>query len=73
MDITAITNLISTIGFPIAISLVLMWYIMKLTENHNTEIKALTSAINSNTVILNRVCEKMDLEIESDINKGVDK
>lgn len=65
MDLTAITNLISTIGFPIAISLVLMWYIMKLNDNHSNEVKALTNALNNNTVILQRVCDKLDLELDA--------
>lgn len=69
MDLTAVTNLISTIGFPIAISLVLMWYIMKLNESHSNEVKALTNALNNNTVILQRVCDKLDLELESEGDK----
>lgn len=69
MDLTAVTNLISTIGFPIAISLVLMWYIMKLNESHSNEVKALTNALNNNTVILQRVCDKLDLELESEEDK----
>lgn len=69
MDLTAITNLISTIGFPIAISLVLMWYIMKLNDNHSNEVKALTNALNNNTVILQRVCDKLDLELDSKEDK----
>ena len=69
MDLTAITNLISTIGFPIAISLVLMWYIMKLNDNHSNEVKALTNALNNNTVILQRVCDKLDLELDNEEDK----
>lgn len=69
MDLTAVTNLISTIGFPIAISLVLMWYIMKLNDNHSNEVKALTNALNNNTVILQRVCDKLDLELDSEEDK----
>ena len=64
MDLSTITNLISSIGFPIAISLVLMWYIMKLNESHSNEVKALTNALNNNTVILQRVCDKLDLELD---------
>lgn len=70
MDLTTVMNLISTIGFPIAISLVLMWYIMKLNENHSNEVKALTCALNNNTVILQRVCDKLDLELDE---KGINK
>ena len=64
MDLSTVTNLISTIGFPIAISLVLMWYIMKLNDAHSNEVRALTSALNNNTVILQRVCDKLDLELD---------
>lgn len=69
MDLSTITNLISSIGFPIAISLVLMWYIMKLNDNHSNEVKALTNALNNNTVILQRVCDKLDLELDSKEDK----
>lgn len=65
MDLSTVTNLISTIGFPITISLVLMYYIMKLNDNHSNEVKALTNALNNNTVILQRVCDKLDLELDS--------
>lgn len=65
MDLSTVTNLISTIGFPIAISLVLMWYIMKQNDNHSNEVKALTNALNNNTVILQRVCDKLDLELDT--------
>lgn len=64
MEISTITDLISSIGFPIALSLVLMWYIMKLNDNHSNEVKALTNALNNNTVILQRVCDKLDLELD---------
>lgn len=66
MELETVTNLIGDIGFPIAISIILMYYIMKLTENHNNEVKALTNALNNNTVILQRVCDKLDLELESE-------
>lgn len=65
MDLTVLTNLISTIGFPTAISVVLMWYIMKQNDNHSNEVKALTNALNNNTVILQRVCDKLDLELDT--------
>lgn len=64
MDLSVVTNLISTIGFPITMALVLMYYIMKLNDSHSNEVKALTNALNNNTVILQRVCDKLDLELD---------
>lgn len=38
MDIQVITNLISSIGFPIVMCLVLAWYIKYLTDKHTKTI-----------------------------------
>ena len=48
----SITAVISTVGFPIAICLILLWYINKMTEAHKNEMDSMTSALNQNTVVL---------------------
>lgn len=48
----SITAVISTLGFPIAICLILLWYINKMTEVHKNEMDSMTSALNQNTVVL---------------------
>lgn len=48
----SITAVISTVGFPIAICLILLWYINKMTEAHKNEMDSMTAALNQNTVVL---------------------
>ena len=48
----SITSVISTVGFPIAICLILLWYINKMTEEHKNEMDSMTAALNQNTVVL---------------------
>lgn len=59
-----ITSLITTLGFPIAVCVVLFWYIYK-TQQKSTEqvmelgatVKELTQMVNSNNELLVRVVE----------------
>lgn len=48
----SITSVISTVGFPIAICLILLWYINKMTETHKNEMDSMTAALNQNTIVL---------------------
>ena len=41
-----VINAISTVGFPIAMSLLLFWYLQKESENHKEETASLKDAIN---------------------------
>ena len=64
MDITVILQAITTVGFPIVMCLVLMWYVMKSNESHKEETKAFTDALNRNTLVLQKLCDKLDIEME---------
>lgn len=56
--VTVITNL----GFPIAVCIMLMWYIRELINKHETETKEFTQALNNNTLALQKLCDKLDVE-----------
>lgn len=64
--LTGITTAISTVGFPIAICLILLWYIYKLSEMHKVETKEFTEALNKNTLALQKlsgiISEGKDIE-----------
>lgn len=64
MDFTTIMQAISTIGFPIAMCLVLLWYIVDITEKHKTETVQFTEALNKNTLVLQKLCDNMGVERE---------
>lgn len=64
MDVTAIVQVISSLGFPIAVCLICFWYINKLEEKHRNEVQKLTDALNNNTLIMQKLCDKMGMEKE---------
>lgn len=64
MDFTTIMQAISTIGFPIAMCLALLWYIVDITEKHKTETEQFTEALNKNTLVLQKLCDNMGVERE---------
>lgn len=55
--LTGITTVISTVGFPIAICLILLWYIYKLSEMHKAETQEFTEALNKNTLALQKLSD----------------
>lgn len=59
MDYTVITTLITSVGFPICMCLVMAWYIKYVTDKHDEEMKQVTEALNNNTLALNELCNKL--------------
>lgn len=57
-----IVTIITNLGFPIAICIMLMWYIRELINKHETETKEFTQALNNNTLVLQKLCDKLDVE-----------
>ena len=60
MDITTITQFISTLGFPIAVCLICFWYINKREEQHKEEISELAKAINNNTIVMQKLVDRLE-------------
>lgn len=76
MNATDVINLVSTLGFPIVICGVFIIgfkYMFdkfmdrnaKITEEHKAEMDAMTTALNNNTVVLQKLCDKLDAEDEN--------
>ena len=57
MNIDTITQLISTLGFPIVCAAALFWYINKQEERHKDEMENMRTALNDNTTILSELKE----------------
>lgn len=53
---------ISTVGFPIVMCLVLSYEIKEMTESHKEETNALKDALNNNTVVLEKILTKLNIE-----------
>lgn len=59
MSINEVIQCISTVGFPIAMCCVLSYYVKFLNEKHTEETKSFSEALNRNTIVLERLCERM--------------
>lgn len=64
MDLTGITQAISSVGFPIVMCLLFSWYIKELNESHKEETEKFTEALNANTLVLQKLCDTMNVERE---------
>lgn len=56
MEITQIIEIVSSVGFPIVMCLILIHYMKQENEKHDNEVKHLTDTINSNTKVLAELC-----------------
>lgn len=70
MNINDILTAVTTVGFPIVCCGAMMYYVKYTTDKHREEIETLnaqhkdemkevTSAINNNTLALQKLCDKM--------------
>lgn len=62
MDIGVITQLISSMGFPIACVIAMFYFWNKEREDHKAEMQKMTEALNNNTLAL--------IKIESILENG---
>lgn len=61
--INDLATLISTLGFPIAMCLIMCYYINKINDAHKEETGKFAEALNNNTVVLQKLCDKLDSEV----------
>lgn len=52
MDIKTVLDAVSVVGFPIVCCGIMFWYLQKEQQSHKDEIKAITEALNKNTLVL---------------------
>lgn len=62
--INDLSTLISTLGFPIAMCLIMCYYINKINDAHKEETGKFAEALNNNTVVLQKLCDKLDSEVD---------
>lgn len=78
MGVTEVFQGIAQFGFPIVMCLIFCWYIKHISDVHNQEIKELTTshqieatqmteALNRNTLVMQRLCDKLDSEELMDV------
>lgn len=60
MDVTAITQFVSTVGFPIAACVAMFWMVNKQNDSHKQEIDKMSEALNNNTIALTKLTDKLE-------------
>lgn len=55
-----ILQAISTVGFPIALTLILLWYIYDSSNKHKGEIDKMSEALNNNTLAITKLLDRME-------------
>lgn len=77
MDANTIVSLIGSLGFPIVACIGMAYFFAKANDNYRSDIKesnqlhkqemdAMTEAINNNTLVLNRLMDRLDKSQEDD-------
>ena len=56
MDIDSVTQLVSNVGFPVAVCIALFFYMEKQNERHQQETDKLNETVQSNTKVLPELC-----------------
>lgn len=59
VDVNMVTQLISTVGFPIACTCALFYFWNREREDHANETKELKDAINNNTLVMQKLIDKL--------------
>lgn len=62
MDTQAIMTAISTVGFPIVMSLILIYLVYKQGEDHKEEMNQMRESINNNTLALQHLTDLISKE-----------
>ena len=60
LDVSTISTLIGTLGFPIVCTIALFYYIMKKDEAHKEEISKLAEAVMNNTAVMQKFLDKIE-------------
>ena len=69
MDAQAYTNLISSVGFPIVMCLIMVKLMARMEESNKAEIDSLKDSLNNNTNVLTRLEAMFSMLIRKEDNK----
>lgn len=57
MDVSAITGLISNVGFPIVAYGAMFYYMVKQDKDHKEEMSKMSEALSSNTIAIQKLTD----------------
>lgn len=59
MDVTMVTQLVGSLGFPIVCCGALFWYMVKEKDAHKEEMEELRKSVEANTNAINSLCQHL--------------
>lgn len=59
MDVTMVTQLVGSLGFPIVCCGALFWYLVKEKDAHKKEMEELQKSVEANTTAINLLCQHL--------------
>lgn len=62
MSIDTIMTAISTVGFPIVLSVGLLYVVLMIFKAYREDVDKLKEALNNNTLVLQKLIDKLDKE-----------
>ena len=65
MDMQAVTSLISSVGFPIACCIYLIYSNNKTAEKHAEEVEKLRVTVDNNTKVMLKLCAKLGVDYDN--------
>lgn len=65
MDMSSVTSLISSVGFPIACCIYLIYSNSKSAEKHAEEVEKLRETVDNNTKVMLKLCSKLGVEYDN--------
>jgi len=66
MDFSSITNIVSTVGFPIACCIYLIYTNNKTAEKHADEVEKLRQTVENNTKVMVKLCTVLGVDYGKD-------
>lgn len=59
MDVTMVTQLVGSLGFPIVCCGALFWYLVKEKDAHTAEMEELRKSVDANTTAIHSLCQHL--------------
>lgn len=63
-DFSVLTNIISSVGFPIACCIYLIYINNKNEEKHSEEVEKLRETIENNTKVMVKLCARLGVDVD---------
>jgi hypothetical protein len=61
-NVNEVVTLITNVGFPIGLTLILLWYIYDSNNKHKEEMDKMSEALNNNTLALTKLIDRLERE-----------